>query len=110
MWCMLCIILVVFLEYIDISETLVRSSPLKHKVTRILFIASLHSYSIINLLQSLIINGCMVREILLKFSEIDQHFSSKVYRTLIYKNTRLCLTLQFATMILFVIIMRILCL
>jgi hypothetical protein len=108
MWSMLCIILVVALEYIEISETLVRSTPLKRDVTKILFIAFLHAYSIKHLFQSLIINGCMVPEILRNFSEIDQVFSSKVYRTLIYKDTRLCLTLQFATMILFVIIMRIL--
>ncbi|PNF15921.1 hypothetical protein B7P43_G07711 [Cryptotermes secundus] len=108
MWSVLCIILVVALEYIFMTRFFFGNLTLKHKVTSSLAIASLCSCSIINIFQSLIINGCKVREILRKISDIDQLFSSKVYRSLIYKNTRLLLTLQFATVILLVIIIRVL--
>ncbi|PNF33529.1 hypothetical protein B7P43_G17602 [Cryptotermes secundus] len=108
MWSVLCIIFVVALECFYMTRIIIKISTLKHKVTSILFIASLCSCSIINLFQSLIINGCKIREILRKFSEIDQLFSSKVYRSLIYKNTRLFLTFQFATVILVVIIIQVL--
>ncbi|PNF44145.1 hypothetical protein B7P43_G02284 [Cryptotermes secundus] len=108
MWSVLCIILVVALECFYIRKNIIGRSTLKHKVAGILFIASMYSCSVINICQALIINGCKVREILHKFSEIDQLFSSKVYRSPIYKNTRLFLTLQFATVILVVIIIRVL--
>ncbi|PNF33525.1 hypothetical protein B7P43_G17604 [Cryptotermes secundus] len=108
MWSVLCIILVVALEYISMTRIFIGNSTLKYKVTISLAMASLCSCSIINLFQSLFINGCKLREILHKYSEIDQLFSSKLYRHLIYKNTRLLLTLQFATMILVVIINRVL--
>ncbi|PNF33526.1 hypothetical protein B7P43_G17601 [Cryptotermes secundus] len=106
MWSLLCIILVISVGYFYVIGSFVVYSTLKQKVTGILFIASMYSCSIINLFQSLITNGCKIREILRKFSEIDQLFSYKVYRTLIYKNTKLFLTLQFATVILVVIIIR----
>ncbi|PNF15916.1 hypothetical protein B7P43_G07709 [Cryptotermes secundus] len=108
MWSVLCIILVVAVEYIFMTRIFVGNSTLKYKVTISLAMASLCSCSIINLFQSLIINSCKLREILRIFSEIDQLFSSKVYRTLIYKNTRLFLTLQFATVILVGIIIEVL--
>ncbi|PNF15918.1 hypothetical protein B7P43_G07707 [Cryptotermes secundus] len=105
---MLCIIFLVALEYFYITHTIIKSSTMKQKVAGTLFIALMCSCSVINICQSLTINGCKLREILRKFSEIDQIFSSNVYRSLIYKNTRLLLTLQFATVILVVIIIRVL--
>ncbi|PNF15919.1 hypothetical protein B7P43_G07706 [Cryptotermes secundus] len=108
MWSLLCIILVISVGYFYVIGSFVVYSTLKQKVTGTLFIASMYSCSIIHICQSLIIKGCKLREILHKFSEIDQFFSSKVYRSLIYKNTRLFLTLQFATVILVVIIIRVL--
>ncbi|PNF15917.1 hypothetical protein B7P43_G07708 [Cryptotermes secundus] len=107
-WSILCIIFVVALEYFYMTGIIIKSSTLKHKVTSILFFASMCSCSIINIFQSLIIIGVKLREILHKFSEIDQRFSSKVYRSLIYKNTSLFFTLQFATVILVVIIINVL--
>jgi hypothetical protein len=93
MWSMFCLILLVALENVCITRSIIANATLKQKVTGMLYVTSLCFYSIITLFQSLTVNGSNLREILHKFSEIDQIFSSKMYRSQIYKNTRLFLTL-----------------
>jgi hypothetical protein len=107
MWSIFCLILLAALEIIYIIIIIYTSPTLKEKVTNTLFATSICSHSIINIFQSLTISGDKVGEILRKFSKIDLLFSSKVYRNLIYKNTRLFLTLQFAIMILVIVIFEV---
>jgi hypothetical protein len=108
MWSIFYIIFLVALEYIFITGIIISSTTIKSTVSSIFFLGSSCSYSIITLFQSVTINRVKVREIFRKFSEIDQLFSSEVYRTLIYKNTRLFLTFQFAIIILIIIMINIL--
>jgi hypothetical protein len=106
MWSIFCIIVFVVLEYLCCTRTIIANLTLKQKVSVTLYSGTLCSYSIITLFDSLTINRSKVREILRKFSEVDKLFSSKMYRTLIYKNRILFLTLQFAIMISFIIIIK----
>jgi hypothetical protein len=99
MWSIFCIILLVALQYIYTTGNIKASVTLKQKAREVMCTTSLYSYSIINIFLSLTINHGKVPQILQKFSEIDQLFSSKTYRIQIYKNTRLFLTMQFAIMI-----------
>jgi hypothetical protein len=107
MWSIFFIIFLVVWQYLCFTRTIIANVTLKQKVSVTSHVVTVCSYSIITLFQSPTVNGSKVREILRKFSEIDQLFSSKVYRSLIYKNTTLFLTLPLAIMISFIIILKI---
>jgi hypothetical protein len=109
-WSTFCIIWFVALEYIHVTRSIVANVTLKQKITEILRFTSMYSYSIITIFLSLTINRGKVQEIIGKFSDIDQLFSSKMYRTKIYMNTRLIFTIQFAIIIsTFIIICAVVC-
>jgi hypothetical protein len=99
MWSIFCLIFLALSEYIHTNRSIDAGVTLKEKVKDTLRTAFLYSYSIVTLFLSLTANRGKLPQILLKFSEIDQLFSSKLYRIQIYKNTRLFLTVQFAMMI-----------
>jgi hypothetical protein len=101
---MFCIILLAVSEYIHTNRSIDESVTLKEKVTDTLPTASLYSYSMVTLFLSMTVNRGEVPQILRIFSEIDQLFSSKLYRIQIYKNTRLFLIVQFALIIKVIII------
>jgi hypothetical protein len=104
MWSIFCIILLVALEYIYTARIIIHCVILKEKFIQTLITTSQYSYTIITVFMSLTVNRGRVPQILRKFSEIDQLFSSKLYRVQFYKNTRLFLTIQFAIMILIIMI------
>jgi hypothetical protein len=98
-WSIFCIIYLVTMEHIITIGSISASLTTKQKFTDILSAASLYFHSIIIIFLSLTTNRANIQEILRKFSEIDQLFSSKSYKSQIYKNTRLFLTVQIATVI-----------
>ncbi|PNF33527.1 hypothetical protein B7P43_G17600 [Cryptotermes secundus] len=103
-WSIFWITLLVVSEYIHTTRSIDASETLKQKATDTLRNSSLYSYSIVTVLLSLTVNRGKVPEILGKFAEIDQLFSSKLYRIQIYKNTKLFLSFQFSIMTTVIII------
>jgi hypothetical protein len=98
-WSVIWIISLAVSEYNSINKIITANYTIKQKIIEILFYSSTYSSSIILLFLSLTINKFKVPQILDKFSDIDQLFSTKKYGSEIYKNTRLLIIVQFTVVI-----------
>ncbi|PNF15097.1 hypothetical protein B7P43_G15987 [Cryptotermes secundus] len=98
-WSIIWITLLAASEYISVIKIITASFTAKQKIVNTLFFVSVYSFSIFSIFLSLTVNRDKIPEILEKLSEIEQLFSTKKYRSQIYKHTRLCLILQFTVLI-----------